>query len=265
MVFCLSLLVMGVWPADSRAQERENPWAVSLSAGYGYDFQQLSRKFNNVYPLLIVISSNSQSRVQLGDPLALQLGLSIPLGSQIGLETGFGLVSRSINYWGQFQVINDDNCYYCRADLAVRLFRVPLLLDLIPLHDPQRNWRLHLKAGLSIDWSGSVDDFIIDGPASKETPSKVEVVDLSETRSYMFLVFDDELSASFLAGMEWERSFGKIGRLGWGLTFSRQLNSSTSLLFWGYDRELDNRVGGYFPNNLQFASLLFHARYAFAF
>ena len=263
IVFCLSLLVMGVWPADSKAQERENPWAVSLTAGYGYDFQQLSRRYNTIYPLLIV-TSGGQSKVQLGDPLSLQLGLTVPLGKQLAVETGFGVASRSISYFGLFQTITDDNCSYCRAEISVRTFRIPLMVDLIPLYNKERNWRLHLKTGVFVDWSGAVDDFILDGPASKETPSKVEVFDVSENQSFMFLIFDEELSAGFLAGMEWEKSFGKIGRLGWGMTFSRQFSSSTSLLIWGYDKNADNRIGGYFPNGLLFTSLTFHARYAFA-
>lgn len=263
LIFCLCLLAMGVWPADSQAQERENPWAISLTAGYGYDFQQLSRRYNNPFPLQI-LAANGVSKVQLGDPFSLQLGFTVPLGKQWAVETGLGVTSRSISYFGLFENLNDDNCSYCRSEIAVRMFRVPLVLDLIPFYSAERNWRLHLKAGVFVDWSGVTDDFILDGPSTRETPSKVEVFDVSENQSFMFLIFDEEPSPGFLAGMEWEKSFGKIGRLGWGLTFSRQFTSSTSLLIWGYDKQADNRVGGYFPNGLAFTSLMFHARYAFA-
>ena len=263
-VLCLCLLVMGVWPADFRAQERENPWAVSLSAGYGYDLQQLSRKYANDYPLTINYGNGAVWRIQMGDPLILQLGVTVPLGNQIGIETGFGLTSRNLRYWDHSSSGGDEGCTYCTTRLKVRQFRVPLLVDLIPLHDAQRKWRMHLKGGLSVDWSGNRDEFRSNGPASTETPSKVEVVDLADNATIMFLVYDEELTASLLAGVEWEKSFGKVGRLGFGITFSRQLTSSTSLLFWGYNRELDTRAGGYFPNTLQFTSLGFNLRYVFA-
>jgi len=261
IVFCLCLLAMGVWPADVQAQDRENPWAISLSVGYGYDFEQLSRKYNNPAPL-IIDGSGYQTRLQLGDPLVLQLGGTVPFGDRIGLETGFGMSFRSIRYWSQLQGSGEEDCSYCRAKLSVFLFRVPLMLDLIPFSDPEGGWRLHLKTGLAFDWSG-INDVLRNGPASLERPYKVEVVDLSKSDTYMFQVFDDELSVSLLAGMEWEKSLGRIGRLGWGLTFSRQMNTSTSLLIWGYDREQGIRTGGYFPNNLQFVSLVFNVRYVY--
>ncbi|MBK7406685.1 MAG: outer membrane beta-barrel protein [Saprospirales bacterium] len=249
-------------PVSLNAQKGENPWAVSLALGYGYDFDQLSP--NSVFPFpLVITTSLGDSEVRLGAPWSVQLGAHIPFGKRWGMETGVGMTSRSIRYETLFQNPLNGQCQEYLAGINLRMYRVPILLDWIPLKG--NDWRFHLKAGLSVDWSGMPDDvFYGDGPSSLETPSKVEVFDLNEEQSFMLLITDDALSASALAGLEWEYNLGKPGRLALGLTFSHQLNSSTSLLLWGYDRKADNREGGYVPNILQFTSVMGYVRYAFA-
>jgi hypothetical protein len=260
-VFCLSLLVLGAGPLVSQAQE--NSWAISLSAAYGFDLEQSGGSPGLGFPLGVA-TPFGLSEVQPGSPWALQLGLHIPLGKRLGLETGAGFLSRSIQYQTLYQDPPSGQCLDCRAGIGVRMYRVPVLLDWTPLEGSGGAWKLHVKAGLSLDWTGVPDDvFYTEGPASLETPSKVEVVDLYQGGSYMFLITDETFSGSALAGLEWEQDLGKAGSLGLGLTFAQQLNSSTSLLVWGYNRELDNRVGGYFPSGMQFSSLLLHARYKF--
>lgn len=260
LVFCLSLLVAGVGPMVSNAQ---NPWAVSLAAGYGYDLDQLKNS-SNPFPL-VVATQRGMSEIRIGAPLSLQLGLHIPFGKRIGMETGLGLFSRSIGYEGLFQN-GSGGCTDCKADISIRQFRVPLLLDLIPLQRERGDWKLRLKLGVGIDWSGAPDIFHNEGPASREQASRVEVFDLYEGASYMFLVFDDEsYGASALAGLEWDKGLGSFGRLGLGLNFSRQLTSPTSLLIWGYDRANDERAFGYYPNSLQFTTLQLQLRYLYPF
>ncbi|MFZ2901081.1 MAG: hypothetical protein WA004_20790 [Saprospiraceae bacterium] len=257
---CLSLLCAGVW---AQAQQDANPWAVSVSAGYGIDLEQLSSSTNNPYPLVIP-TSQGLSDVRFGAPWSLQLGLHIPLGRALGLETGVGFISRSIHYETFFQNPADAPCVECALNIGLSMYRVPLLLNGTPIRS-EGKWRLNAKAGLSADWTGIIDPvFYNDGPASKETPSKVEVVDIREGQSYMFLITDQNLSASLLAGLEWELELGALGRIGLGLNFARQLNSSTSLFIWGYSRQQDNRVGGYFPNILQFTSVMGQVRYTFS-
>lgn len=259
MFICLSLLCMG---ALAQAQRDANPWAISVSAGYGFDLEQLSGSTVNPYPL-VVATSQGLSDVRLGAPWSLNLGLHIPLGRSLGLETGFGAISRSIHYETLFQNPGDAPCIECPLNIGLSMYRVPLLLNWIPIRSVGK-WRLNAKAGLSADWTGIIDPvFYNDGPASKETPSKVEVVDIWEGQSYMFLITDQNIGVSLLAGLDWELELGALGRVGLGLNFARQLNSSTSLFIWGYDRQQDNRVGGYFPNILQFTSVMGQVRYTF--
>jgi hypothetical protein len=256
---CLSLLCVGVL---AQAQQDANPWAISVSAGYGIDLERLSGSTVNPYPLVIP-TSQGVSDVRLGAPWSLQLGLHVPLGRALGLETGVGFLSRSIHYETFFQNPSADQCAECALGIGLRMYRVPLLLNWIPIRS-EGKWRLNAKAGLAADWTGVIDPvFYNDGPASRETPSKVEVVDLSEGNSYMFLITDQNISASLLAGLEWELELGALGRIGLGLNFARQLNSSTSLFIWGYSRQQDNRVGGYFPNILQFTSVMGAVRYTY--
>jgi hypothetical protein len=260
MFICLSLLCVGVW---AQAQQGANPWAIYVSAGYGIDLERLSGSTANPYPLVIP-TSQGLSDVRLGAPWSLQLGLHIPLGRSLGLETGVGFLSRSIHYETFFQNPADAPCVECALGIGIRMYRVPLLLNWIPIRS-EGKWRLNAKAGFSADWTGIIDPvFYNDGPASKETPSKVEVADIREGQSYMFLITDQNISASLLAGLEWELELGAPGRIGIGLNFARQLNSSTSLFIWGYSRQQDNRVGGYFPNILQFTSVMGQVRYTFS-
>ena len=263
IVYCLCLLVMGAAPVTLTAQQDENPWALSLALGLGYDLDQLSP--DPAFPLpLVIYTGLGTSEVRLGTPWSLQLGLHIPFGKRLGLETGLGLISRGILYDGLFQNPAEGLCVECRAGISVRLYRVPVLLDWVPLRAQNNAWRLHLKAGASIDWSGMPDDkFYGNGSASLETPSKVEVFDLYEGQSFMFLITDDAFSVSALAGVEWEYNLGRPGRLGIGLNFAHQLNSSTSLLLWGYDRQADNRVDGYLPLLLEFTSMMGYVRYTY--
>lgn len=257
---CLSLLCVG---GLAQAQQGENPWAISVSAGYGIDLERLSGSTANPYPLVIA-TSQGLSDVRLGAPWSLQLGLHIPLGRSLGLETGFGALSRSIHYETFFQNPSDSPCTECALNIGLSMYRVPLLLNWVPLRN-EGKWRLNAKAGLSADWTGVIDPvFYNDGPASRETPSKVDVVDISEGQSYMFLITDQNISASLLAGLEWELELGASGRIGLGLNFARQLNSSTALFIWGYNRQQDNRVGGYFPNILQFTSVMGAVRYTYS-
>lgn len=259
IVYCLILLVAGIGPVYAQAQQ---PWAISASAGYGLDLGQLSSN-PNPYPLRIP-NAQGGSEVALGAPLSLQLGLHIPFGKSLGLETGVGFISRSIGYTTQFASPSSDQCVECKAGIGIRMYRLPVLLDWAPLRGEDDKWSLHVKAGLAADWTGIPDDvFYSQGPSSLESASKVEVFDMAEGTSYMFLITDDTYSASALAGLEWEQNLGSVGRLRLGLTFSHQLASSTSLLIWGYNRDLDNRIGGYFPNILQFTSLMLQARYLF--
>lgn len=263
IVYCLCLLV-GMAPVTMNAQQGENPWSVSLALGIGLDLDQLSPDPAFSLPLVIYTGLGT-SEVRLGAPWSAQLGLHIPLADRWGLETGLGMISRGIRYNGLFQNPAEGQCVECRAGISVRLYRLPLLLDWIPFRAGNNSWRFHLKAGASIDWSGIPDDkFYGTGSYSLETPSKVEVFDLYEGQSFMFLITDDAFSASILGGVEWEYDLGRPGRLGLGLNFGHQLNSSTSLLLWGYDRQTDSRVDGYLPLLLEFTSLMGYVRYAFA-
>ena len=264
IIYCLCVLGLGVAPVFSNAQDGKNPWAVSLSLGYGHDFEQLSP--GAVFPLpLVIVTPLGESEAGLGAPWSAQLGLHIPFGKSWGMETGLGASSRSIFYQGLFSDPSEDQCLDCRAGIRLRMYRLPLLLDWIPWRGAEDSWQLHLKAGASFDWSGVIDDiFYQDGSYTLETPSKVEVFDLYEGQSFMFLITDDDLSIGLLGGLEWAYKLGKPGYLGLGLRFSHQLRSPTSLLLWGYDRELDNRVEGYLPQNLQFTTLTAYVRYSFA-
>lgn len=259
IVFCLSLLVASAWPMVSNAQ---NSWAVSLAVGYGYDLDQI--KGENAAALAIP-TLVGVSEIRIGAPVSLQLGLHIPFGQRIGMETGIGVSSRRIGYQSLFQN-GSSACSDCKAGISIRQYRVPLLLDFIALQSGKGDWKLRLKAGVGVDWSGAADVFHFDGPASKEKASRAEVFDLHEDASFMFLIFDDEsYGASALAGLEWDKGLGSFGRLGLGLNFASQVSSPTSLVIWGYDRQADNRVNGYFNNSFQFATLQVTLRYAYAF
>jgi hypothetical protein len=264
-ILLLVLAVGAAWVPAMGQETEANGSAIHASITFtlGNDIQQLGRKFVNEAPLLLPGTLNN-SQVNIGLPYGIHINAAYQSPKEWGVETGLGFVQRDLRYWTLFKEFNSGQCNYCKSDINVQTFYIPVLFTLEPFQNGP--WGVRLKSGFVFNWSGFPDNvFRTSGPASLEPQYKVQVIDIDELTSGMLLITDHALGFGIQTGVELTRDFGSNSRASFGLTYQNQLTESTNLVIFGYDREIDQRTTGYGSNDLRFTSLIFSATYTYKF